>query len=1282
MAKLGKSQRERDADKVASVAVLDRRGRLLFIKRKDNGTYCLPGGRLNPGESPLKAAIRELKEETNLSPIDMEELGQGQASNGLMIYCFKAMCNGEPDASLDPDDEAESFHWVDISNGLPEHIAQNLHSKKNITLGLMSLQDHGLKKTESGIRPTIIMCRHGETAFNAKNKEDDTEKLRGWLDIPLNDTGRQQAAVTAQKLAGLKISHIDCSDLSRTCETAAIIHRQHPEVKLNKNPALRPWDMGELNGKSIKDVIPVMLHYIEHENEKMPGSCETFKEFQIRCLGTIKQHQEEALQHPERGPIVLVAHSRNTRVFEGWILAGCRDVDVINKKPLLEKEEVVEPGHFMVVEWNGAQWVHLRDDDDGGPEKLRFDLRKDEEAPRDEIEELLKSPNPADRTMALKMAGVQPRHLVQAVQDKNINVQNAALAHPMVNDDVLRAAIDTRDAGLVNRAWQHPGVKPHHLEQMYDKALSTPGFRHTTWIESIAEDPRTPPELLKRIWEDTKDITSHDADTVKKLIIQHPNVPEEIVNSPEVIKDDADDVAANPKLSQQNLKKLLIDHHDPYIRRVAANNPNVSSDMITDVLRRGTLGDHDNANVRAGLMSHPNLQPHHIDIALHDKTHDVRHAAFNPSKWALDENAPASPALQPRHVDEALKSGDYHLIREAMSSHASRPEHVEKLMNLKDFSGYTFNGKPISQPETMMSAALSSPQVTSEQLSRALRYPNSSIQGLAVQHPNFQQHHIKEVLSNPDSTKEAFNALRRKHQDKFTSEDWNQAMRNPQSFDTFMHSAVPSSALDVAIAAHPQHHEAILEHPNVTSQQVEHIGASNQDEDVQHTIATHRKATPAILQHIMLYSPDRKLAARTLLNTNSTPEMVEHAIQSGEPAMLANAHRSRAATQDQLRRLYSTPGAASREVPSHPNAPADVIEHAARNLNGHVNHLIVHPNISPETLQYIEQTYPQYKEEVRRALQLHHPDVVHKEAVDVKLNTGKLRKIRDLIRSRGVEEMRPKDLPPGDWSLGRLPNGNISAQKLQQAIDEAPGTRFNLSHARWTGAQRHNEQPSKVLQVNITNDQVQKMKEAGVYGTFRNIHQTSLHSGHPVTPSTLGWIRYTGNAKNGYFIDELQSDLGASLVKQAASQARQKALEEAKEKGLNEEQTTAHVNDFMSRASKNAEQEWPDAHYQKIKNIVFGNAHPSHLLGEAFLQHIRDKGQGNAKVHIHSPDSKAPISGLDKNKPMPAHFMEGYHKWPAKAGLEPTNYGSIKAEDNPEHQGKPVHGGIVRKREE
>jgi len=60
----------------------------------------------------------------------------------------------------------------------------------------------------------FCLVRHGETAWNTERR------LQGHLDIPLNDTGRAQAAATADALADDRFHALYTSDLARAQDTA------------------------------------------------------------------------------------------------------------------------------------------------------------------------------------------------------------------------------------------------------------------------------------------------------------------------------------------------------------------------------------------------------------------------------------------------------------------------------------------------------------------------------------------------------------------------------------------------------------------------------------------------------------------------------------------------------------------------------------------------------------------------------------------------------------------------------------------------------------------------------------------------------------------------------------------------------------------------------------------------------------------------------------------------------------------------------------------------------
>jgi broad specificity phosphatase PhoE len=160
----------------------------------------------------------------------------------------------------------------------------------------------------------LILVRHGHTPLNSHGKE---ERLRAWLDVPLDPQGLQEAIDIAQTLAGYPVKAIYSSDLKRARHTADTIH-QSTRASVITTDELRPWNLGVFGGQLLREIIPFLNMLNEHPEMPAPGG-ESFHQFYERYSGRLKSILQIADE--SSGYVVAVTHVRNL-LAAGTVLAG------------------------------------------------------------------------------------------------------------------------------------------------------------------------------------------------------------------------------------------------------------------------------------------------------------------------------------------------------------------------------------------------------------------------------------------------------------------------------------------------------------------------------------------------------------------------------------------------------------------------------------------------------------------------------------------------------------------------------------------------------------------------------------------------------------------------------------------------------------------------------------------------------------------------------------------------------------------------------------------------
>lgn len=166
-----------------------------------------------------------------------------------------------------------------------------------------------------GKKGTLVLFRHGETDHNAKHL------MTGWLDVPLNAEGIEQAREAGRAISLFHFDKVYCSTLSRTFNTAALAleaagSQGHLRLKDKWNfearDELKGANMGEFTGRDFK-TDPEILNFGRRYDRRLPGG-ESDRDIVDRVQ---KFFDEELLPRLKRGETVLVStHSGTMRAFD------------------------------------------------------------------------------------------------------------------------------------------------------------------------------------------------------------------------------------------------------------------------------------------------------------------------------------------------------------------------------------------------------------------------------------------------------------------------------------------------------------------------------------------------------------------------------------------------------------------------------------------------------------------------------------------------------------------------------------------------------------------------------------------------------------------------------------------------------------------------------------------------------------------------------------------------------------------------------------------------------
>jgi 8-oxo-dGTP diphosphatase len=116
--------------KVAAVVFIEQDHRVLLVRRAmspERGKWALPAGYIDDGEDPRAAAIREVREETDLTIeitglIDVQSGSNSHGASIVIIYAGRVL-----DGVAHPLDDADAVLWVTADDPLPDLAFESTH---------------------------------------------------------------------------------------------------------------------------------------------------------------------------------------------------------------------------------------------------------------------------------------------------------------------------------------------------------------------------------------------------------------------------------------------------------------------------------------------------------------------------------------------------------------------------------------------------------------------------------------------------------------------------------------------------------------------------------------------------------------------------------------------------------------------------------------------------------------------------------------------------------------------------------------------------------------------------------------------------------------------------------------------------------------------------------------------------------------------------------------------------------------------------------------------------
>lgn len=151
----------------------------------------------------------------------------------------------------------------------------------------------------------VYLARHGQTAYNLEGR------FQGQLPVPLDETGRAQAAELAERAGAHTFATLWCSPLPRARETADAIAGRIG-LQPREDPRLMETDAGDWTDRSFADVQAdapeAFAAFLGGEPDFAFPHGESFAQQGVRVAAALAEIEQQAL------PALVVCHGGVIRI--------------------------------------------------------------------------------------------------------------------------------------------------------------------------------------------------------------------------------------------------------------------------------------------------------------------------------------------------------------------------------------------------------------------------------------------------------------------------------------------------------------------------------------------------------------------------------------------------------------------------------------------------------------------------------------------------------------------------------------------------------------------------------------------------------------------------------------------------------------------------------------------------------------------------------------------------------------------------------------------------------